>query len=92
MVFITEALPYWWVLPLGGVVIGYVTNWVALWMIFEPVDPRKIGPFKVHGLFIRRQPEVADVYAGIIADDIVTLCATWATSCSTARSPTAPGG
>jgi uncharacterized membrane protein YheB (UPF0754 family) len=73
MVFITEAAPYWWVLPIGGVVIGYVTNWVALWMIFEPVRPRKIGPFKIQGLFIRRQPEVADVYAGIIADDIVTL-------------------
>ena len=73
MVFITEAFPYWWVLPLGGVVIGYVTNWVALWMIFEPVEERRIGPLKIHGLFLRRQPEVADVYAGIIADDIVTL-------------------
>jgi uncharacterized membrane protein YheB (UPF0754 family) len=73
MVFISEAFPYWWVLPVGGVVIGYVTNWVALWMIFEPIEPRRIGPLKVHGLFMRRQPEVADVYAGIIADDIVTL-------------------
>jgi uncharacterized membrane protein YheB (UPF0754 family) len=73
MVFITEAFPYWWVLPLGGVVIGYTTNWVALWMIFEPVEQRKIGPLKIQGLFIRRQPEVAGVYAGIIADDIVTL-------------------
>ena len=73
MVFITEAAPYWWVLPIGGVVIGYVTNWVALWMIFEPVNPHRIGPLKIQGLFIRRQPEVADVYAQIIADDIVTL-------------------
>ncbi len=73
MVFITEALPYWYVLPIGGVIIGYVTNWMALWMIFEPVEPHKLGPFKIQGLFIRRQPEVADVYAGIIADDIVTL-------------------
>ena len=71
--FITEAVPYWWVLPLGGVVIGYTTNWVALWMIFEPVEPRKIGPLKLHGLFLRRQPEASDVYAGIIADDIITL-------------------
>jgi uncharacterized membrane protein YheB (UPF0754 family) len=61
------------VLPIGGVIIGYVTNWVALWMIFEPVEPRKIGPLKVHGLFIRRQPEVSEVYGEIIADDIVTL-------------------
>ena len=43
--------------------IGYVTNWLAIWMIFEPVEPRKIGPFKLHGLFLRRQPEVAEVYA-----------------------------
>jgi uncharacterized membrane protein YheB (UPF0754 family) len=73
MVYITEAFPYWWVLPLGGVLIGYVTNWVALWMIFEPVEARTIGPLKLHGLFLRRQPQVADVYARIIADDIVTL-------------------
>ena len=73
LVFITEAFPYWWVLPIGGVIIGYVTNWVALWMIFEPTEPRKIGPFKLHGLFIRRQPEVSEVYGQIIADDIVTL-------------------
>ena len=68
-----RAVPQWWVLPIGGVIIGYFTNWVALWMIFEPTEPRKLGPFKVHGLFIRRQPEVADVYAKIIADDVVTL-------------------
>ena len=73
VVFITEAFPIWWVLPVCGVVVGYVTNWVALWMIFEPVEARKAGPFTIHGLFIRRQPEVADVYARIIADEIVTL-------------------
>jgi uncharacterized membrane protein YheB (UPF0754 family) len=58
---------------MGGVIIGYVTNWMALWMIFEPVDPHRIGPLKLHGLFIRRQPEVSEVYGEIIADDIVTL-------------------
>jgi uncharacterized membrane protein YheB (UPF0754 family) len=72
LVFVTHALPYWWVLPIGGVIIGYVTNWMALWMIFEPTEPKRIGPFKLHGLFLRRQPEVAEVYAEIIADDIVT--------------------
>ena len=73
LVFITNALPYWWVLPIGGVMIGWLTNWLALWMIFEPTEPRKIGPLKLHGLFLRRQPEVAEVYGEIIADDIVTL-------------------
>jgi uncharacterized membrane protein YheB (UPF0754 family) len=73
LVFITKAVPEWWVLPLGGVIIGYVTNWMALWMIFEPVEPRQIGRFLIHGLFLRRRPEVAEIYGSIIADDIVTL-------------------
>ena len=73
LVFLTNALPYWWVLPIGGVIIGYVTNWLALWMIFEPTEPKKLGPLKMHGLFLRRQPEVSEVYGEIIAEDIVNL-------------------
>jgi uncharacterized membrane protein YheB (UPF0754 family) len=73
LVFLTNAYAHWWVLPVGGVIIGYVTNWVALWMIFEPVEPHRFGPLKLHGLFIRRQPEVSEVYGEIIAEDIVTL-------------------
>jgi uncharacterized membrane protein YheB (UPF0754 family) len=42
-------------------------------LIFEPVEPRRIGPLKVHGLFLRRRSEIASVYAKIIADDVVTL-------------------
>jgi uncharacterized membrane protein YheB (UPF0754 family) len=70
---ITELAPYWWVLPICGVFVGYITNVIGIWMIFEPVEPRRFGPVKAHGLFLRRQPEVAGVYARIIADDIVTL-------------------
>jgi uncharacterized membrane protein YheB (UPF0754 family) len=71
---ITELLFHeWWLLPLLGIIIGWTTNWVALWMIYEPSEPTKFGPFRLHGLFIRRQKEVADVYAGVIADDVVNM-------------------
>jgi uncharacterized membrane protein YheB (UPF0754 family) len=70
---LTHFVTFWWLLPLLGVAVGYVTNWVALWMIYEPAKPRKIGPFLVHGLFIRRQHDVAEVYARIVADEIVTM-------------------
>ncbi|MGI8461431.1 MAG: DUF445 domain-containing protein [Solirubrobacterales bacterium] len=71
---ITEILFHqWWLLPLSGVIIGYVTNLVAIWMIFEPVKPTKIGPFTIQGLFLKRQPEAGDVYAKAVADDVVTL-------------------
>jgi uncharacterized membrane protein YheB (UPF0754 family) len=64
---------WWWLLPLLGTFIGWATNVVAIKMIFEPNTPTKVGPFTFHGLFMRRQPEVADVYSKIIADDVVTL-------------------
>lgn len=47
-----------WTLPAGGAIVGYITNWVALKLIFEPVDPVKIGPFVLQGLFLKRQNEV----------------------------------
>ena len=63
----------WWLLPLCGVFIGWATNWLAIWMIFEPVEPKRILGIKWHGLFLRRQHEVSEVYALIIADEVVTL-------------------
>ena len=70
---VTHFVTLWWLLPILGVIVGYITNWVALWMIYEPAEPRKIGPFTVWGLFIRRQPEVADAYARIVADEVLTV-------------------
>jgi uncharacterized membrane protein YheB (UPF0754 family) len=70
---ITHFVTNWWLLPILGVVVGYVTNWLALWMIYEPARPRRVGPFVLHGLFIRRQPELADVYARIVSDEIITM-------------------
>ncbi len=67
------ALTQWWVLPIAGVLIGYTTNLLGIRMIFEPIDPRRLGPITVQGLFLKRQPEVAGVYAAIIADNIVTM-------------------
>lgn len=72
-ILIHELLPYWWTLPVMGTIVGYWTNWLAIWMIFEPNEPKKVGPFTLHGLFLRRQDDAADVYASIISEDIVTL-------------------
>src|SRR6478672_974636 len=63
----------WWLLPLLGVVVGWVTNALGMWLIFEPPEPRRILGVRVHGLFPRRQREAAEVYARIIAEDVITL-------------------
>jgi uncharacterized membrane protein YheB (UPF0754 family) len=56
-----------------GPIVGWVTNWLAILMIFEPVEPRRIGPVTLHGLFLRRQHSASEVYAHVIADEIVTV-------------------
>ena len=63
----------WWLLPVLGVIVGWTTNALGMWLIFEPTEPRRILGVKVHGLFLRRQDEAAEVYARIIADDVITL-------------------
>jgi uncharacterized membrane protein YheB (UPF0754 family) len=70
---IVHFFPQWWLLPVLGVIVGWTTNLLGMYVIFEPVEARKIGPFKLQGLFLRRQDEVAEIYAQIIADDVVTL-------------------
>jgi uncharacterized membrane protein YheB (UPF0754 family) len=61
------------VLLVCGPIVGWVTNWLAIIMIFEPVEPRKVGPFTLHGMFLRRQHQASEVYASVIADDIITV-------------------
>lgn len=70
---IDQIFGQWWMLPILGVFVGWTTNALGLWLIFEPVEPRKIGPLTIHGLFLRRQDRAAEVYARIIAEDVITL-------------------
>jgi uncharacterized membrane protein YheB (UPF0754 family) len=37
--------PQNWTLPIGGAVVGFLTNWIALKGIFEPINPVRLGPF-----------------------------------------------
>ena len=71
--FIDNLFHLWWLLPILGVLVGWATNALGMWLIFEPPAPRKVGPFIAHGLFPRRQAEAAEVYADIIATDVITL-------------------
>lgn len=63
--------PAWWMLPLAGFFVGYLTNWLALKLIFEPRYPRKVGPVIVQGLFHKRQREVSQEFATMVAGDVL---------------------
>jgi uncharacterized membrane protein YheB (UPF0754 family) len=70
---VDQTFGIWWLLPLMGIVVGWVTNLLGMALIFSPVEERRILGIKVHGLFLRRQDQVADIYARIIAEDVITL-------------------
>lgn len=64
--------PQWWTLPVQGVIVGYITNWLALYMIFRPLYPKKILFLSYHGLFLKRQEEVSREYSRMFATHVLT--------------------
>ena len=52
-------LSTWIGAPLIGAFIGYVTNWLAVKMIFRPIRPVSVLGIKVQGLIGRRHRELA---------------------------------
>lgn len=64
--------PTWWLLPVFGLLVGYITNSLAIYLIQKPLEPVKIGPFVVQGLFIKRQREVSRYFGKVFANDLVT--------------------
>jgi uncharacterized membrane protein YheB (UPF0754 family) len=66
-----------WTLPVSGALVGYVTNWIALKWIFEPLNPVKVGPFILHGMFLKRQMQVSRDFSVYIAENILTSQKVW---------------
>lgn len=65
--------PEKWVMPFFGFLVGYATNWLAINMVFRPLDPVKFGPFTFHGLFLRRKKDVAEKFSRITTEEVLTL-------------------
>ncbi|MFD9958017.1 DUF445 domain-containing protein [Amycolatopsis sp. NPDC058986] len=61
------------IMPLFGFVTGFVTDWLALKMIFYPREPRGFGFFRWQGMFQKRRRQVAADYGALIADEVLTV-------------------
>jgi uncharacterized membrane protein YheB (UPF0754 family) len=72
LVAILQIFPQWWVLPVGGVIIGWTVNYIGIRMIFEPAEPTWWVPWR-RGLLIKRKDEVTALYARMIAAKVITL-------------------
>lgn len=68
-----KSMQIWWLMPIVGVFVGLMTNWLAIQMIFRPQKPKKyFGLVTYQGLFAKRQPEIAKDYGEVAAAEILT--------------------
>ncbi|MCA8968012.1 MAG: DUF445 family protein, partial [Planctomycetes bacterium] len=65
-------LTTWIAVPLIGGLIGYLTNWLAVKMIFRPIKPVKILGIRIQGLIGRRQSELAASIGSVVGDHLVS--------------------
>lgn len=88
-------VPQHWTVPFFAAIWGCLTNWIAIWMVFNPIEPHyyrfiklfslskkfpfiypcrpQMATFNWQGGFMKRQPEVSEVFAEIVVKDLVTL-------------------
>ena len=68
-----DILGIWWTMPIVGVIVGLGTNWLAIQMIFRPLEPtRFFGLVTYQGMFPKRQREIARDYGAITEREIFT--------------------
>ena len=60
------------IMPVFGLFTGWFTDWLALKMIFYPIEPRRYFGVEWQGLFLKRRAEVAEQYGALIAKEIIT--------------------
>ncbi len=59
--------------PLIGALTGWVTNWVAVKMLFHPKEPKNFLLFKVQGVFPKRQKVMAEKLGHIVASELFSI-------------------
>lgn len=63
----------WWILPLVGATDGLINNFLAIQMIFRPLErTRYLGVFPYQGLFPARQHEIASSYGEMLEAEVLT--------------------
>ena len=66
-------MSWYYVFPLIGAVTGWVTNWIAVKMLFHPKEPKNFLLFKVQGVFPKRQKVMAEKLGHIVASELFSI-------------------
>lgn len=62
-----------YLLPFIGAITGWVTNWIAVKMLFHPKEPKNFLFFKVQGVFPKRQKVMAEKLGHIVASELFSI-------------------
>ncbi len=60
------------IMPLFGLLTGWLTDYIALKLVFAPKHPKKILGLTFHGLFFKHKQEFTDIYGDLVARQVVT--------------------
>ena len=53
--------------------IGWITNWVAIKMLFRPHNEINLGLFKIQGLIPKRRAEIGSGIANVIQNELISI-------------------
>lgn len=53
--------------------IGWITNWVAIKMLFRPHNEINLGLFKIQGLIPKRRAEIGTGIADVIQNELISI-------------------
>jgi uncharacterized membrane protein YheB (UPF0754 family) len=64
---------YWLLsIPFISAFIGWITNWVAIKMLFHPRQPRRFLGFTLQGIFPKRQKQFAEKLGRLVSNEFLS--------------------
>src|SRR5579872_1494649 len=65
----------WWfyTIPFISAFIHWLTIWMALKLLFHPRHPKKILGFTLHGVFPKRQQQIAESLGRIVGQELLSF-------------------
>ena len=69
----SESSPLIYLLPILAALIGWITNYLAIKMLFHPHQPKKILGLTFQGVFPKRQAQIAEKLGDLVANELFSM-------------------
>ncbi len=69
----SESSSFIYLLPILAALIGWITNYLAIKMLFHPHQPKKILALTFQGVFPKRQAQIAEKLGDLVANELFSM-------------------